>query len=533
MTQAKELLFDEDARHKLREGVSKLADAACITLGPAGRHVGLQANYGAPSITSDGYSIVKDLEFKDQFVNMGAAIAREAAAKMKESCGDGTTSTMLLLRALVEESFKNIGAGASPIELKREMERGVEAVLKELDLLSRPIAQLDEILPIAISSASGDREIGSLIAEALQKAGREGIVTIEEGKTVSTQLEMADGLQVDRGYLSAYFCTNMDAQVAEMHNPAILITDMKVSSIQEILPLIQATAAAGKELLIIADDLQGDALSTLVVNKLRGTLKVCAIKAPGFGDPRKELLQDLAILTGATVISEEVGLSLKEAGAEVLGMAQKVIVSKDATTFIGGTGDKIGIQEHIKLIEAQLRTQKASYEKEKLERRKAQLSGGVAVIYVGAATEPEMRQKKQLFEDSLNSTKAAIEEGIVPGGGTALLRAASRLADLSSQNGCISTGFRIVIKACQAPFRQIVQNSGYDSSLFVEKVLSQKESQKENWGFNALTEQVEDLLKSGVVDPCKVVKSSLITALSSAGTLLLSEVLIGHALEEL
>lgn len=528
MSQAKELIFEEDARQKLREGLSKLVDVASVTLGPTGRHVGLQESWGAPMITSDGHTIVKDLEFKDQFINMGAAMGREAAAKMKELSGDGTTSTLLLLRALVEGGLKNIGAGASPIELKRGMEKGAEALFTELSLLAKPIVQPEELLPIAISSASGDKEIGSLVAEALQKVGRDGVVTIEEGQNVAAYLDMVDGMQFDRGYLSPYFCTNTESLIAELHNAAVLITDAKISSIQEILPLLQTAAGSGKEFFIVADDLQGDALSTLVINKLRGTLKICAIKAPGFGDQRKALLQDLAILTGATFISEEIGLSLKEATPDVLGMVQKVVVTKDQTTFIGGTGDKIGIQERIKLIDVQLDHEKSSHEKKKLQNRKAQLSGGVAVIHVGAITETEMKQKKQLFEDSLNSAKAALEDGIVPGGGVALLRASRSVKDLPLKNDQL-TGLHIVLKACEAPFRQIVLNSGYDSSLFLEKVLSKSE----NWGFNALTEEVEDLIKSGIIDPCKIVKNSLAVALSCAGVILLSDVLIGHAPETL
>jgi chaperonin GroEL len=527
MTQIKELIFEEDARQKLRDGLSKLAEVVGVTLGPTGRHVGLEESWGTPIITSDGYSIVKNLEFKDQFLNMGASIAKEAAAKMKEKCGDGTTTTMLLLKSLVENGIKNIEAGASPIELKRGMEKGAQAILKELDKLSKPIVELEEIVPIAISSASGDHEIGSLIAQALQKVGRGGIVTIEEGKTISPALEMTDGMQLDRGYLSPYFCTNKDAMTAELHDAAVLITDMKIGSIQEILPLLQTIASTGKPLFIIADDLQGDALSALVINKLRGTLKVCAIKAPGYGDQRRALLQDLAVLTGATLVSEEVGLSLDTAAVDILGSAQKIVVSKDKTTLIGGSGDKIGIQERIKVIDAHLQLEKSSYEKEKLQTRRAQLSGGVAIIRVGAVTEPELKQKKQLFEDSLNSTQAALEEGIVPGGGIALLRASKQLEDLSLK-GDEATGLQIVIKACEAPFRQIVQNTGYDSSLFLEKVLSKDSS----WGFNALTEQVEDLMKCGIIDPCKIVKNSLAMALSSAGIILLSEVLMGHAPEE-
>ena len=526
MTQTKELIFDEEARQKLSEGLLKLVDVASVTLGPTGRHVGLLENWKAPLITSDGYTIVKDLEFKDQFINMGAAIGREAAAKMKEQSGDGTTSTLVLLRALVGDGLKNIAAGASPIALKRGMEKGVEAVIKELSYLSQPITELQELLPIAISSAAGEREIGSLVAQALQKAGRSGLVTIEESQTPAAHLEMVDGMQFDRGYLSPYFCTNTETLTAELHDAALLITDGKISSIQEILTLLQTAADVGKELLIVADDLQGDVLSTLVINKLRATVKVCAIKAPGFGEERKAVLQDLATLTGATVVSEDVGLCLKEAKPDVLGRVQKVIVTKDQTIFIGGTGDKVGIQERIKVIDAQLDQEKSSDEKEKLQRRRAQLSGGVAIIYVGAITEPEMKQKKELFEDSLNAAKAALEDGIVPGGGIALLRAARSVKELPLKNDEL-TGFNIVLKACEAPFRQIVQNTGYNSSLFLEKVLSKSD----NWGFNALSEEVEDLVKSGIIDPCKIVKNSLRIAVSSAGVVLLSDVLIGHAPE--
>lgn len=518
MTQVKELLFEEDVRIKLREGVIKLADVASITLGPKGRPVGIQESRGIPSITTDGYTIVKDLEFKDQFVNMGAALAREAAAKMKEVCGDGTTSTLLLLRALVEGGLKNIGAGTNPITLKKEMEKSVNNILQELDFLTTPIASIEELLPIALSSASGNQEVGTLVAQAVHQVGRGGVVTIEEGKTAHSHLEKIEGMQLDWGYLSPYFCTHTETRIAKMHTPALLITDMKISSIQEVLPLMEAISVSGQELLIIADDIQQDALSTLVINKLRGTLKVCAIKAPSFGKMRKELLQDLAVLTGATFISEEVGLSLKEATLDMLGKAQQAVISKDTTTIIGGTGDAAALQERLKLIDAQILLEKNISEKTPLERRKAQLSGGMALIRVGGITEPEMKQKKQLFEDSLNATLAALEEGVVPGGGVALLRA-------SSKNSDTSTGAQIVQKACQAPFRHIVQNSGFDSSLFLEQILSQPQ----NWGFNALTEQVEDLSQSGIVDPCKIVKHALQTALSSAILILLSEALIGHA----
>lgn len=515
MTQCKELIFEEEARFKLRDGLVKVVDVAQVTLGPRGRHIGLEESYGAPVITSDGHTIVKNLELRDQFLNMGASIAKEAAAQMKVTCGDGTTTTLLLLKSLVEHGLKNIHTNSSPIELKREMEQAVEIILKELDKLSKPIQKIEEILPIAISSASGDVEVGKRISTALQNVGFSGVVTIEEGKGVETTLEMTQGLQFDRGYMSPYFCTHVDSQTVELHDAAVLITDMKIGSIQEVIALVQDVAHTGRALLIIADDVQEDALSTFVINKIRGTLKVCVVKAPSFGDDRRSQLQDMAMLTGGTLITEDVGLLLSNATVDLLGSAQKIIVTKDKTTIIGGARDTIGIQERVRLLDAQIVQNKSH----NLIKRRAQLTGGVAVIRVGATTEPEMKQKKQLYEDSLHSTQAAIEEGVVPGGGVALLRAASALKEHPT-----SLGAKIVVQACAAPFRQIVQNGGLDSSLYFEQVLS-KET---NFGFNAVTQQVEDLIVSGVIDPTKIVKHSLKIALSAAGTLLLSEVLIGH-----
>lgn len=527
MTTAKELIFEEQAREKLREGIEKLADVASVTLGPKGRNVGLETSWGAPTITNDGNSIVKDIEFKDQYLNMGASMCKEVAAKMKETCGDGTTTAILLLRALVQNGLKNIASGASPIGIKRGMDRAFDAISKELSALSIPVKNDKETKNIAIVSASGNVEIGSCIAEAIQKTGKSGVITIEEGKTTETQIEMVEGMQFDRGYISAYFCTNADTMSAEMHNVKLLITDKKISSIQEILPLLQTVAGTSEELLIIADDIEGDALSTLVINRLRGTLKVCAVKAPGFGDRRKAMLEDIAILTGATVVSEETGMVLREANSDVLGTAEKIVVTKEKTTVIGGKGDPKHIQARIKQLEAEIKNAESPYDKEKLEERKAKLSGGVAVIRVGAPSEPEMRQKKQAFEDSLNSTKAALEEGIVPGGGIALLRA-SKAASKLKLSGDELTGAQIVLKACEAPFRQIVLNSGQDGSVILEQVLSNTV----NFGFNALTEKVEDLISAGVVDPSKVVKYALQYAISSAGIILLSEVLIGNAPDE-
>lgn len=525
--QAKELIFEEEARNKLREGVDKLADVVGVTLGPKGRNVGLQASWGAPTVTNDGNSIVKDIELKDQYANMGVSMGKEVASKMKEKCGDGTTSSILILRALVQNGVKNIASGSSPIHIKRGIEKAVEAAVQELTSASIAIKSDKEIKNIATASSSGNEAIGILITDAIKKVGKQGVITIEEGKGTDTTIEMVEGMQFDRGYVSAYFCTNAETLTVEMQNAKILITDKKITSVQELLPILQAVASAGQELLIVAEDFEGDALSTLVVNKLRGTLKVCAVKAPGFGDRRKSLLEDLAILTGAAVVSQDTGMALKDATSEVLGSVEKIVINKEKTTLVGGAGDSKEIQARIKQIEAEIKSATSSYDKDKLEERKAKLGGGVAVIRVGAASEPEMKQKKQLFEDSLNSTRAALEDGIVIGGGMALLRAKSAIdkLKLSPEE---KIGAHIVQLACEAPFKQIVMNAGFDSSMILEQVLTKGI----HFGFNAQTEQVEDLLAAGVVDPAKVVKSALTFAASTAGIILLSEALIGNAPEE-
>jgi chaperonin GroEL len=526
MSTPKELIFEEAARNKLREGIDQLADIVGVTLGPKGRNVGLQASWGAPTITNDGNSIVKDVELKDQYANMGVSLGKEVASKMKEKCGDGTTSSILLLRALVQNGVKNIASGASPIALKRGMDKAVDALIQELEKTSIAIKSEKETKNIAVASASGNEAIGSMIADAVKKVGKEGVITIEEGKSTETTIEMVEGMQFDRGYLSAYFCTNAEAMSIEMSDAKVLITDKKIGSVQEILSILQAVASTASELLIIADDIEGDALSTLVVNKLRGTLKVAAVKAPGFGDRRKALLEDIAILTGGTLLSEETGNPLKDATIAMLGSAEKILINKEKTTIVGGKGTAKQIAARIKQIDAEIADATSSYDKEKLDERKAKLSGGVAVIRVGAATEPEMKQKKQMFEDSLNSTRAAIEEGIVIGGGCALLRASKSVSlKLEADE---SIGSQIVLKACLAPFKQIVENTGFDSSVVLEEVFSSGI----HFGFNAMNEKVEDLLKSGVVDPAKVVKNALRFAVSTAGIVLLSEVLIGNAPEE-
>lgn len=524
----KEIIFEEAARDMLLAGIKKLADVVAFTLGPKGRNVGLEKSWGAPTITNDGSSIVKDISLKDQYENMGVAMAKEVVQKIKEKCGDGTTTGTLLLKALAEGGIKQVAAGASPIGIKRGMDKALEAVVKEIEKTALPIKSSKETQNIATASASGNEEIGKMIAEAMEKVGKSGVITIEEAKGTDTSIELVEGMQFDRGYISAYFCTNMDKLIVEMNqNPQILIVDKKINNVHEILPILSSVATSGKELLIIAEDVEADALSTLVVNKLRGTLKIVAVKAPGFGDRRKAMLQDIAVLTGATVISEETGMSLKEIPTTALGTAEKILVTKEFTTIVNGTGKAKEIQARVKQIEAEIENTKSSYDKEKLEERKAKLSGGVAVIRVGAATEPELKQKKQMFEDSLNSTKAAIEEGVVPGGGVALLRA-SRAVEKLKLEGDEAIGAKIVTLACETPLKQIVKNAGKDGSVILAEVLSSKA----NFGFNALSDKIEDLMAAGIQDPAKVVKNAIMHAVSAAGIVILSEALIGEAPEE-
>lgn len=526
-TTPKEIIFEEEARNYLLAGVKKLADVVAFTLGPKGRNVGLEKSWGPPTITNDGGSIVRDIEVKDKYENMGVSMAKEVVQKIKEKCGDGTTTGTILLRSLIEAGIKNISSGASPIGLKRGMDKAVEAVVKEIEKAAIPIKTTQEKRNVATVSASGNREIGDLIAEAMEKVNNSGAITIEEGKTTETTIETVKGMKFDRGYVSPYLCTNLEAMTIEINQAQILLIDKKVSNIHELLPILQASAASGRELLIIAEDIEGDVLSTLVVNKLRGTLKVAAVKAPGFGDHRKAMMQDIAVLTGATLVSEEVGMTLKEMDATVLGTAGKVKINKESTTIVEGGGSKEQIAARIKQIDNEIQLAKSSYDKEKLEERRAKLSGGVAVIKVGAATETEMKQKKQMFDDSLNSTKAALEEGIVPGGGVALLNASRAIQNLKLE-GDEAIGAKIVLHACETPVKQIAFNTGYDGSVILNDVLKAPK----NFGFNALTEKVENLIEAGVIDPAKVVKNTLTYASSAAGIILLSEALIAEADEE-
>ncbi len=526
-TTPKEIIFDEDARASLSAGINKLADVVAFTLGPKGRNVGLEKSWGAPSITNDGASIAKEIELKDRYENMGAAMAKEVVQKIKEKCGDGTTTGTVLLRTLVDSGIKQIASGGNPTAIKRGIDKAVDAIVKEIEKCAIPVKDAKELKNIATVSASGNAEIGELISTAMEKVGKSGVITIEEAKGTETTIEIVEGMQFDRGYLSAYFCTNTDKMTVEMHYPQILLIDKKVSNVQELLPILQATASTGKELIIIAEDVEGDALSTLVVNRLRGTLKVAAVKAPGFGDRRKAMLQDIATLTGATVISEETGMSLKEISPEALGSAEKVLISKEYTTIVNGNGSQEQIAARIKQIDSEIAAATSSYDREKLEERKAKLSGGVAVIRVGAATEPELKQKKQACEDSLNSTKAAQEEGVVAGGGVALLRASQAIKHLNLKDD-EAIGGLIVSQACAAPLKQIVYNTGLDGSVVLAEVLAAPA----NFGFNAFTEKVEDLLAAGVIDPAKVVKNALLHAASVAGIVLISEALIADAPED-
>lgn len=523
----KEIIFEEQARELLLAGIKKLADVVAFTLGPKGRNVGLEKSWGSPTITNDGNSIVKDIVLKDVYENMGVSMAKEVVQKIKDKCGDGTTTGIVLLRALVESGIKLIAAGASPISVKRGIDKGVEAIVKEIERFSIPIKNAGETRNIAIVSASGNQEIGNLIAEAMEKVGKSGVITIEEAKGTETTIELVEGMQFDRGYISAYFCTNTDKMSVEMNHPQILILDKKITSIHEILPLLQTVATSGRELLIIAEDVEGDALSTLVVNRLRGTLKVTAVKAPGFGERRKALLEDIAILTGGTVVSEDTGITLKDLPQNALGSAEKITITKDNTIIVNGAGEPSKIEARVKQIENEISLSKSTYEIEKLEERKAKLSGGVAVIRVGAATEPELKQKKQMFEDSLNSTKAALEEGIVPGGGIALLRASEVISKLKLE-GDEAIGAKLLIQACEAPLKQIVQNTGFDGAVIVSELKKADFSQ----GFNAMTEKLENMMTAGVIDPAKVVKYCLTYAASVAGIVLISEALIADAPED-
>lgn len=528
MSAPKEILFEDEARNKLQLGMKQAAQAVRMTLGPKGRNVCIDAGFGDPKITSDGHSILAEIELADIFENMGVAIAKEAASKMKEKCGDGTTTTTLLLDQMVQHGNKLIASGASPINIKRGIEKAVEIILKNLDQRAIAIENDHQIQKTAQVSASGNALIGEMICKAIQRVGKEGVITIDEGKSTETVLEVVEGLQFDRGYVSPYFINQPEKMTAEFENPLILITDRKISSIHDLLNILQGIAASGRPLVIIAEDVEAEALSTLVVNHMRGILKVIAVKAPGFGDRRKAMLEDLAIVTGAQVISEERGLELKDATLEMLGQAEKVTATKETTTIVASGGHQVEIEQRVRQIEREAENSQNKYDKEKLLERKAKLKGGVAVIRVGASSETALKNLKQKFEDSLNSTRAAIESGVVVGAGMALAYCREKI-DLSQFLGDELLGAQIVKEACLTPSRQIIDNAGFDGRVVVANLIKEKQEQK---GFNVLTDQVEDLVLSGVIDAVKIVKNTLIHASSSACIALLTEALIADAKDE-
>jgi len=526
---AKEIKYNIDARAQLKEGVDQLADAVKVTLGPKGRNVVLEKKFGAPQITKDGVTVAKDIELSDPYKNMGAQMVKEVASKTGDIAGDGTTTATVLAQAIIGVGLKNITAGANPMDVKRGIDKAVEKVIKHLKSQAKVIGDdLKKIEQIARVSANDDEEIGKLIAEAMSKVHKEGVITVEESKSTSTYVEVVEGMQFDRGYISAYFVTNAEKMEAELENPYILIYDKKISSMKDMLPILESTAQTSRPLLIISEDVEGEALATLVVNRLRGSLRVCAVKAPGFGDRRKEMLEDIAILTGGTVISEEKGLKLEHATLDMLGTSEKVTVNKENTTIVNGYGDKEMIKARVGQIRQQMTTTTSDYDKEKLQERLAKLSGGVAVLYIGAASEVEMKNKKDRVDDSLHATRAAIEEGIVPGGGVAYIRAISAIENFKGDNEDQTTGIEIVKRAIEEPLRQIAINSGREGAVVAQNV----KSGKGDFGYNAQTDKFEKLYASGVIDPVKVVRVALENAASVAGMFLTTEAVVVEEKEE-
>ncbi len=515
--------FDIEARDKMKKGVDSLANAVKVTLGPKGRNVVLEKKFGAPQVTKDGVTVAKEIELEDKIENIGAQMVKEVASKTADVAGDGTTTATVLAQSIVAEGLKNVTAGANPMDLKRGMDKAVNAVVESLQKQSKTVGNDNQkIEDVATISANNDRNIGRLIAKAMEKVGKDGVITVEEAKGTDTTVEVVEGMQFDRGYISAYFVTNTEKMQAVMENPYILIYDKKISNMKEILPLLEQVAQQSGQLVIIAEDLEGEALSTLVVNKLRGTLKVAAVKAPGFGDRRKEMLQDIAVLTGGQVISEELGQKLESADLSTLGRCESIIIDKDNTTIVDGKGKKTAIKSRIEQIKSQIETTTSDYDKEKLQERLAKLSGGVAVLQVGAATEVEMKEKKDRVDDALHATRAAIEEGIVPGGGTAYLRSIKTISKLEGDNLDESTGINIIRKALESPMRTIAQNAGIDGSIVIQNV---KEG-KGDYGYNARTEKYENLFQSGVIDPTKVSRVALEHASSIAGMFITTECVI-------
>jgi chaperonin GroEL len=526
---AKEIKFNIDARALLKEGVDQLADAVKVTLGPKGRFVVLEKKYGAPQVTKDGVTVAKDIELSDPYKNMGAQLVKGVASKTGDDAGDGTTTATILAQSIINVGLKNVTAGANPMDLKRGIDKAVARVVKSLASQAKVIGDdLGKIEQVARISANDDEEIGKLIAEAMSKVKKEGVITVEEAKGTTTKVEVVEGMQFDRGYISAYFVTNAEKMEADLDTPYILIHDKKISTMKDMLPVLEATAQTGNPLLIIAEDIEGEALATLVVNRLRGSLKVCAVKAPGFGDRRKEMLEDIAILTGGTVISEEKGLKLENTTLDLLGRAEKITIDKENTTIVNGSGDKDQIKARVNQIKQQMTTTTSDYDKEKLQERLAKLSGGVAVLYIGAASEVEMKEKKDRVDDSLHATRAAIEEGIVPGGGVAYIRAIKTLEGLKGDNEDQTIGIEIIKRAIEEPLRQIAINSGKEGAVVVQTV----KAGKNDFGYNAQTDNFENLLISGVIDPVKVARIALENAASVAGMFLTTEAVIVDEKEE-
>jgi chaperonin GroEL len=528
MIMAKQLMFNQDARASILKGVNILTDAVKATLGPKGRNVMIDKKFGAPTITKDGVTVAKEIELKDHYENMGAQLVREVASKTSDVAGDGTTTATVLAQAIYREGMKNVTAGANPMDIKRGIEKAVEAVVENLKKISKPVVDKKEIAQVGTISANNDPTIGNLIAEAVDKVGKDGVITVEEAKGMTTSLDVVEGMQFDRGYISPYFVTNAEKMEAVLEEAFILLSEKKISTMKDLLPILEQTAKMGKALLIIAEDVEGEALATLVVNKLRGTLQVCAVKAPGFGDRRKAMLEDIAILTGGQVISEDIGLKLENVKLTDLGRAKKISIDKDNTTIVEGAGRPEALQGRVKQIKAQVAETTSDYDREKLQERLAKIVGGVAVINVGAATETEMKEKKARVEDALHATRAAMEEGIVPGGGVALLRSISNL-DKMKLEGDEQIGVNIVKKALEEPIRQIVNNAGLESSVIVDKV---KQAANMNEGFDAQKEEYVDMLKAGIIDPTKVTRSALQNASSVASLMLTTEVMITELPEE-
>ena len=523
---AKDVRFSSDARDRMLRGVDILNNAVKATLGPKGRNVVLDKSYGAPRITKDGVTVAKEIELEDKFENMGAQMVREVASKTSDRAGDGTTTATVLTASIIKEGLKLVAAGMNPMDLKRGIDIAAAAVVKDIERRSKKVQSSEEIAQVGTISANGDKAVGKMIADAMKKVGNEGVITVEEAKTAETELDVVEGMQFDRGYLSPYFITNAEKMVAELEDAYILIHEKKLSSLQPLLPILESIVQAGKPLLIVAEDIEGEALATLVVNKLRGGLKVAAVKAPGFGDRRKAMLEDIAVLTAGTMIAEDLGIKLENVTLPMLGTAKRVRIEKENTTIIDGAGKKQDIEGRIAQIKAQIEETTSDYDKEKLQERLAKLAGGVAVIRVGGSTEVEVKEKKDRVDDAMHATKAAVEEGIVPGGGVALLRAKAAIGKLSDQNGDIQAGINIVLRALEAPIRQIAENAGVEGSIVVGKIM---ENKSQTFGFDAQTEQYVDMLSAGIVDPAKVVRVALQDATSIAGLMITTEAMVAEA----